>query len=725
MNEFTSESSSPSESSASSTSGEPILRVDNLFVSFPSEAGQVRAVRGVSFTVRPGEVLGIVGESGSGKSVSALATMGLLPPQARVSGSITLRGEELLGRSDAQMSKIRGKQISMVFQDPLSALTPIFTVGDQVAEALLVHAGGKLSKADAARRAVELLDVVGIPKAEQRAKSFPHEFSGGMRQRVVIAIAIANNPDLIIADEPTTALDVTVQAQVLDVLRTARELTGAGLLLITHDLGVVAGVADRVQVMYAGRIVETAPVDQLFGAPRMPYTLGLLGSLPRLDRAGDRGPLVPIEGQPPSMVDLADGCPFVPRCPLAAAECEAEEPSLQGPSGADDQHSTACWRSDMLVASEPDAAAVFGTAVSGTAVSGIEQPVSAPVEDASGGHHPTQPSVVLRVDELAKHYPLVKGTIFRRQVGTVRAVDGVSFELRAGEVLGLVGESGCGKTSTLMEILGLNQPSAGRIEVLGHDVATLDRTSRRAIRRDLQVVFQDPMASLDPRLPIGDVIAEPLLVQGVAPSARAARVRELLRLVGLRPEHAERFPAEFSGGQRQRIGIARALACEPKLLVLDEPVSALDVSIQAGVINLLDELKARLGLAYLFVAHDLSVVRHLADHVAVMYLGKIVEMGPVDAVFHTPHHPYTQALLSAIPIPDPAIERRRERILLRGDQPSSVDPPSGCRFRSRCPLYLTLEPLAQQLCQDREPARESIGAGHDAACHHARVREVV
>ena len=534
---------------------------------------------------------------------------------------------------------------------------------------------------------------------------------------VVIAMAIANNPDLIIADEPTTALDVTVQAQVLDVLRTARELTGAGLILITHDLGVVAGVADRVQVMYAGRIVETGPVDAIFTSPRMPYTLGLLGSLPRLD-TDRREPLVPIEGQPPSMVALDPGCPFVPRCPLAIERCGIEEPGLQLADG----HGTACWRSGELAA-EPDAAEVFGveTLETDPRVGAL----STPSRDA--GHIPP---VVLKVTDLARHYPLTKGTVFRRQVGVVRAVDGVSFELRTGEVLALVGESGCGKTSTLMEILGLSAPTGGSIEVLGRSVAALDRTGRREIRRDLQVVFQDPMASLDPRLPVGDVIGEPLLVHGVPRAKRAERVRELLRLVGLRPEHAERYPAEFSGGQRQRIGIARALAVQPKVLVLDEPVSALDVSIQAGVINLLDELRQRLGLAYLFVAHDLSVVRHLADRVAVMYLGKIIEIGPVDAVFHSPYHPYTQALLSAIPIPDPVVERRRERILLQGDLPSPADPPSGCRFRTRCPLFGTLGPLAQQLCVEREPLREptpdaATEPGHEVACHHARVREVV
>ena len=719
--------------------GEPILRVDDLRVSFPSEAGRVEAVRGVSFSVGAGEVLGIVGESGSGKSVSALATMGLLPPQAEVAGSIRFRDEELLGRTDAELARIRGKRIAMVFQDPLSALTPIFSVGDQVAEALLIHGRGTVSKQQAAQRAVELLDVVGIPHASERARAFPHEFSGGMRQRVVIAMAIANDPDLIIADEPTTALDVTVQAQVLDVLRTARELTGAGLILITHDLGVVAGVADRVQVMYAGRIVETAPVDEIFAAPRMPYTLGLLGSIPRLD-VGRRQPLVPIEGQPPSMVDLDPGCPFVPRCPLAIDACQVEEPplaltaagaSVDGTTGAAAGHRTACWRAGELVESEPDAAEVFGVEpIQLPGAEGAEVSAAAAEQSSAVPTNGVSPDVVLRVTDLAKHYPLTKGAVFRRRVGTVRAVDGVSFELRAGEVLALVGESGCGKTSTLMEILGLNTPTAGSIEVLGQDVTTLDRAGRKAIRRDMQVVFQDPIASLDPRLPVGDVIAEPLMVHGVPAARRSERVRELLRLVGLRPEHADRYPAEFSGGQRQRIGIARALALEPKVLVLDEPVSALDVSIQAGVINLLDELRARLGLAYLFVAHDLSVVRHLADRVAVMYLGRLVEVGEVDSVFGAPYHPYTQALLSAIPIPDPAVERRRERILLHGDLPSPADPPSGCRFRTRSPLFVTLGPLAQQLCLEQDPPREpppggSAGPGHEVACHHARVREVV
>ncbi|WP_232660322.1 ABC transporter ATP-binding protein [Pseudonocardia sp. TRM90224] len=677
----------------------PVLTVSNLSVSFPSEAGRVDAVRGLSYEIATGEVLGIVGESGSGKSVSSMAVMGLLPGSARISGSVRFRDTELIGKPDVELSRIRGRRIAMVFQDPLSALTPVFTVGDQVAEALQVHRR-ELSASAARNRAVELLDLVGIPNAGSRAKAFPHEFSGGMRQRAVIAMAIANDPDLIIADEPTTALDVTVQAQVLDVLKTAREVTGAGILLITHDLGVVAGVADRVLVMYAGRAVESAPVDELFARPRMPYTLGLLGSLPRLDDE-ERRPLVPIEGQPPALTNLPAGCPFTPRCPLAVDLCREVEPELEIVAMA---HRAACHRSSELVRS--DATDVYGVSTLAEAGTG----------EVPRGERP----VVLAVRDMIKHYPITRGTVLRRRIGTVHAVDGVSFEVRQGETLGLVGESGCGKTTTLMEILSLTQPERGSVEVLGRDVTGLDRKARTRLRRDVQVVFQDPVASLDPRMPVADIIAEPLVTHGVLRSEIRTRVPELLRLVGLRPEHASRYPAEFSGGQRQRIGIARALALEPKLLVLDEPVSALDVSIQAGVVNLLEELRVRLGLAYLFVAHDLSVVRHIADRVAVMYLGRIVEIGEVRTVFRAPQHPYTQALLSAIPVPDPAVERARERILLTGDLPSPADPPAGCRFRSRCFRYTALDAADQRRCEQDDPALERTDApDQQVACHFA------
>jgi peptide/nickel transport system ATP-binding protein len=665
----------------------PLLEVDGLDVSFPGETGRVHAVRGLSYVVNPGEVLGIVGESGSGKSVSSLAVMGLLPDKASVSGSIRFRGEELLGLSDKRLSAIRGRRVAMVFQDPLSALTPVFTVGDQVAEALLTH-DREMSTRDARRRAVELLDLVGIPDAANRARAYPHEFSGGMRQRVVIAMAIACDPDLIIADEPTTALDVTVQAQVLDVLRTAREVTSASVVLITHDLGVVAGFADRVMVMYAGRAVETGPTDAVYAHPRMPYTLGLLRAVPRLDATTQ---LVPIDGQPPSLVDLPKGCPFAPRCPLAVDACREVEPPL---SLVDGEQYAACLRSAEVAT---DAATL---------------PPRLSTVDRHG-------PIVLSVHDLTKTFPLTKGSVFKRRAGEVRAVDGVSFDIAEGETLGLVGESGCGKTTTLMEILGMARPQAGRVEILGEVTHELDSSARKALRGEVQIVFQDPVASLDPRLPVADIIAEPLQVHGHDRAAIRARVAELLDLVGLRPEHARRFPAEFSGGQRQRIGIARALALQPKLLVLDEPVSALDVSIQAGVINLLDELKAKLGVAYLFVSHDLSVVRHIADRVAVMYLGRIIEIGAAGEVFTSPKHPYTQALLSAVPIPDPPVERRRERIVLTGDLPNPADPPPGCPFHTRCFRYVALSEEDRALCVGKTPELTQHGTDHDVACHFA------
>jgi peptide/nickel transport system ATP-binding protein len=685
--------------------GAPLLEVRDLTVEFSAEGGAVPAVRGLSFELSPGEVLGIVGESGSGKSVSSLAVMGLLPDSATVHGSVRLRGQELVGLSDRELSRIRGSKIAMVFQDPLSALTPVYTIGDQIAETIRIHQG--LSKEAAFARAIELLDAVGIPNAAQRAKAYPHEFSGGMRQRVMIAMSIANDPDVLIADEPTTALDVTIQAQVLELLDTAREITNAATIMITHDLGVVAGSADRLIVMYAGKAVESGPVGPAYADPRMPYTIGLLGSVPRLDRPNQT--LTPIEGSPPNVSRLPQGCPFVPRCPVSIPICSTIEPALEPTAGGGRQ--AACHRSEEIE---------FGM------IHG--EPVY-PVPDIAEVRHEVprdERATVLEVRDLAKRFPITKGAVMRRKIGTITAVDGISFDIREGEALGLVGESGCGKTTTIMQILELAPPEEGTVSVLGKDVGSLDTNGRKHLRRDVQVVFQDPLASLDPRLPVGDIIDEPMRVFGFSAERRKARVRELLELVGLSAEYANRYPADFSGGQRQRIGIARALALEPKLLVLDEPVSALDVSIQAGVLNLLEDLKVRLGLSYLFVAHDLSVVRHIADRVAVMYLGRLVEVGDADDVFDRPTHPYTQALLSAVPIPDPVLERQRTRILVRGDLPSPANLPSGCRFRSRCPLYAELAPEQQQRCVEVDPALEPHGSGDlESACHWARERVVV
>jgi peptide/nickel transport system ATP-binding protein len=683
----------------------PLLEVTDLTVEFPGEDAVIPAVRGLSYTLAPGEVLGIVGESGSGKSVSSLAVMGLLPESATVNGSVRLRGQELIGLTDRQLAKIRGNKMAMVFQDPLSALTPVYSIGDQIAETVQVHRG--VSKADAFARAVELLDAVGIPNARERAKAYPHEFSGGMRQRVMIAMSIANDPDVLIADEPTTALDVTIQAQVLELLDTAREITNAGTIMITHDLGVVAGMADRIVVMYAGKAVESGPVVPVYADPRMPYTIGLLGSVPRLDRPHE--PLTPIEGSPPNVARLPEGCPFVARCPVSIPICSTVEPTLE--PTADGGRRAACHRSEEIELGLIDGVPVF------------PPPAIATVRDELPRE---QRTVVLDVDDLAKRYPVTKGVVLRRKIGTITAVDGISFDIREGEALGLVGESGCGKTTTIMQILEMTAPEQGSVTLLGTDVSGLDRNGRRQLRRDVQVVFQDPLASLDPRLPVGDIIDEPLRAFGVSAEQRRERVRELLSLVGLSPEHANRYPSDFSGGQRQRIGIARALALEPKLLVLDEPVSALDVSIQAGVLNLLEDLKVRLGLSYLFVAHDLSVVRHIADRVAVMYLGRLVEIGSGDDVFERPTHPYTQALLSAVPIPDPVLERQRHRILVRGDLPDPSNLPSGCRFRLRCPLFAELPEDQQRVCIDVDPKLERHTTGDlQAACHWARERTVV
>ena len=634
-----------------------VLSVRDLKVSFASEAGRVDAVRGVSFDLEAGKTLGIVGESGSGKSVTSLAIMGLLDENAKVTGSIMYDGQELVGMSDKQLSVIRGNGMSMVFQDPLTSLTPVYTVGDQLIEALTVHRG--LSKKDAWDRSVELLKLVGITEPERRMKSFPHEFSGGMRQRVVIAIAMANDPKLIICDEPTTALDVTIQAQILDLIEKAQDETGAAVIMITHDMGVVARTADDVLVMYAGKPVEHAPVRELFHKTRMPYSIGLLGAIPRVDKA-EKEPLTPIKGNPPLLINLPDACPFADRCPIVMDACRAKEPELLPvPTGSGDLHQAACIRAHEIE---------DGGLLGGLLVYPV-RPV--PESDLTRTPREERP-ITLEVKNLRKTFPLVKGAFLKRKVGEVQAIKGISFDVREGETMAIVGESGSGKTTTLLQIMDMVKQTDGDIVIAGTSVNDIhSRKVERALRRDIQIVFQDPMGALDPRMTVADIISEPLFAIGTPKEEAHRRVDELMDLVGLNPAHSDRFPQAFSGGQRQRIGIARALSTNPKIVVLDEPVSALDVSIQAGVINLLDELKTKLGLSYLFVAHDLSVVRHIADRVAVMYLGEFVEHGDVDQVFDDPQHPYTKALLSAIPVPDPDIERTRERVVFDAETMST------------------------------------------------------
>jgi peptide/nickel transport system ATP-binding protein len=680
-----------------STQQAPLLEIASLGVTFDSSESPVKAVRGVSVSVRAGEVLGIVGESGSGKSVTMLAAMGLLPTTASVSGSVRFRGQEILGMADEDLRQIRGRRIGMIFQDPLTSLNPVLTLGQQIGGAVAAHSGRMRTKA-LKNRATELLDLVSIPEPSRRVDSYPHELSGGMRQRAMIALAMANEPDVLIADEPTTALDVTIQAQILDVLRMLQQERGLGVVLITHDLGVVAGMADRVAVMYGGRVVEQGLTADVFAGTRHPYTRGLIGCLPRLDRRDIA--IFPIKGSPPSASAIPDGCAFHPRCPVAIEVCRSEDPALELAGRVD----SACHRRAEL--DDPTfARASVGDATKRVVLS--RKP--SPTRQAC-----TEP--ILKVQNLVKYFDVRSTGLFRRVVGRVEAVSGVSFDLHAGEVLGLVGESGCGKSTTGRSILRLIEPDGGQVSYKGEDVLAKVPKEMRSLRSSLQIVFQDPYSSLNPRMRVGEIIAEPMVVHGMKTADAKLRAEELLELVQLRSEYTSRFPHEFSGGQRQRISLARSLALDPDVLVLDEPVSALDVSVQAGIIELLDELRQRLNLAIVFIAHDLSVVRHVSDIVAVMYLGRIVEIGPNDQVFGQPSHPYTQALLSAVPIPDPTIERQRTRLLLKGDVPSGIEPPSGCRFHTRCWK-------AEDRCEVEQPELIDRGLGHPVACHFPSVED--
>lgn len=676
----------------------PLLEVRDLHVRF----GTVHAVRGVSFDLHRGEVLGIVGESGSGKSVTSNAIMGLHPDGTRIDGSVHFENQELIGLGDRAMSNLRGARISMVFQDPMSSLNPVQTVGAQLIEAIRIHR--KMSKAEAKKEAIDLLSVVGIPDPQERIANYPHEFSGGMRQRVVIAIAMANRPDVIIADEPTTALDVTVQAQVLDALEEARKHVNAALILVTHDMGVIAGHADRVLVMYGGKVVERGTVDDVFSHSRMPYTRGLLTSIPRIDQRDE--PLVPIPGAPPSPASLSgQACPFADRCAFAADVCRESEPVLVEIGHRDSvrplaSHAAAChFAEDENVVRQPFAAH--------------------PIAEATARD---DPKVLLDVDDLLQRYVRKN----RRGLKTsITAVDGVSFQIREGETLGLVGESGCGKSSVSRSITRLQPMTSGTVTLGGDDVSGARGRRLRDMRGRIQMVFQDPFSSLDPRMTVADILGEALSLAKVPKRDWPDRVAALLTDVGLAEEMAERYPHEFSGGQRQRIGIARALATDPEVIVLDEPVSALDVSVQAGIVNLLENLQAERGLGYLFVAHDLAVVSHISDRIAVMYLGRIVELGTRNEVFDDPAHPYTKALLSAIPIPDPEVERSRDSIRLVGDMPSPADRPEGCAFRARCPVFALLDGERRAQCEQVDPRLEPETESRSVACHFpSATREV-
>jgi peptide/nickel transport system ATP-binding protein len=658
-----------------------LLTVENLHVQFANPRGVVRAVEGVGFAVRRGETVAIVGESGSGKSVTALAIMRLLARNGRVTaGRIRFEGRDLLRLDGESMRRIRGRHIAMIFQEPMTSLNPVLPIGLQIAESVQIHLGK--SAAEARARAAELLGLVGIVDAERRLDQYPHQFSGGMRQRVMIAIGLACEPKLLIADEPTTALDVTIQAQILELMKDLSRRLGIALVVITHNLGIVARYADRVNVMYAGRMVEQGRADDVFLRPRHPYTMGLMRAVPRLDRPrGAR--LETIEGLPPNLAALPPGCRFAPRCPHRIDACAADPPLTPTDTGG----LSACVRAADIAA---------GTIAAAPAAAG-DAPAPAAAE-----------APLLTVRGLTKHFAVSTGFGGRR--GTVRAVEDVSFDVRAGETVGLVGESGCGKTTVGRLILRLETPTAGEIRFDGHDLAGAKAAALKALRRRIQVIFQDPYASLNPRMTVGAIVGEPLGVYGIVPKGEiGGRVQALLGQVGLRPEMAARYPHQLSGGQRQRVGIARALAMEPKFIVCDEAVSALDVSIQGQIVNLLEDLQKRMGLAYLFIAHDLAVVRHIAMRVVVMYLGRVMEVADRDTLYREPLHPYTKLLLDAAPVPDPSIEKTRAPRLIGGELPSPLAPPAGCVFHTRCPL-------AGPECRQAPPPLAEKRPGHAVAC---------
>jgi peptide/nickel transport system ATP-binding protein len=672
----------------------PVLQVNDLSTHIQLTRSLVQAVSNVDLHIEPGETLGLVGESGCGKSMTALSVMGLLPPGGVVvGGSIKLDGRELVGLSDAELRRMRGNEIAMVFQDPLTSLDPTKTIGYQVAEPVRLHQGA--SKAAAKARATEVLGMVGLPRPTERLDDYPHQLSGGLRQRVMIAMALSCEPKLLIADEPTTALDVTIQAQILALLRDLSDRLRMAVLLITHDMGVIAGHADRVQVMYAGRIVETTGTPNLFAHTRHPYTRALLASIPRLSQ-DHKQRLLTIGGLPPDLADPPAGCRFAPRCSRATDQCHSDEPALsEGAAG----HLFSCWH-PLDEPAEPENGAAPRVQVS----------ARPPGPGQQAG--PTGPKVpLLEVRDLVKEFPVTAGVILQRKVANVHAVSNVSFTVDSGKTFGLVGESGCGKTTIGKVVVALERPNSGTVLLNGQNVFDLGSSELRRQRRDLQLMFQDPYSSLDPRMRVGSIIREPLFIQHAGSrQQQQQRVFELLDEVGLPRSAVERYPHEFSGGQRQRIGLARALTLSPKVIVADEPVSALDVSIRAQVLNLMKRLQADHGLTYIVISHDLAVVKYMADRIGVMYLGKLVEMGSAEDIYQRAAHPYTAGLTAAIPIPEPRPARARKDVEIKGELPSPVNPPSGCRFRTRCPV-------AQDLCAEDEPQLRSFGPDHVAACH--------
>jgi oligopeptide/dipeptide ABC transporter ATP-binding protein len=664
-----------------------LLSVENLQVQFQMRAGATTAVDNFSLTVDSGQCVGVVGESGCGKSTTGFAIMQLLAGNGAISGGrILFEGTDLASLTEREMEGVRGDKIALIPQDPLTSLNPTTKIGRQVGEGFKIHRDA--SDEETTKRVLEVLEMVEMPSPRERLNQYPFELSGGLRQRVMIAMGLVCSPKLLIADEPTTALDVTIQEQILDIFDSLRKNLQMGVILITHDMGVIAGRTDDVVVMYAGRKVEQNTTEKLFATMHHPYTQALLASVPSID-ANKGATLRSIAGVPPDLSKPITVCRFAPRCQYATAKCHSEDPPA---TFAADGSEYSCFF-----------------------------PVNGPLDTSTGvtkvRERTTSSTELVNVSSLTKEFT-IRGGLLRRKTGAVHAVSDVSFAVYEGETFGLVGESGCGKTTTGRMIVGLETPNRGSITFQGTDVTHLKGKTARVLRRDRQMMFQDPYSSLNPRMRVGEIIREPLAIQKVGTRREQHQeVSRLMSVVGLDPRSAERHPHEFSGGQRQRIGLARALALNPKLVVADEPVSALDVSIQAQILNLMKDLQDELGVSFVFVSHDLAVVNYMADRIGVMYLGEIVEIGDADSIFRTPAHPYTLGLLNAVPLPDPKMAKERRGLKIVGELPSSANPPSGCRFRTRCPKV-------QEVCANVAPPMESFGGNHQAACHFPLIQPV-
>ena len=688
-----------------------LLEVKNLSTDIRLSRSVVHALDDVTLHVDAGECLGLVGESGSGKTMTAMSIERLLPPGGEITaGRIMFDGEDLVKLGEPRLREIRGGDIGMVFQDPMTSLNPVMPIGEQVAEPLLLHR--HMSKSAAMKEVSEMFSLVGLPSPAKRLADYPHQLSGGQRQRVMIAMALICQPKLLIADEPTTALDVTVQKQILELVSRLREEFHMAMILVTHDLGVIAGNADRVVVMYAGKVAEMADVHTLFAAPKHRYTDALFEALPeRVAGTGER--LYSIPGLPPDLVEPPPACRFAPRCRFAVDACRAQVPpvtTIETPHGPQ-QYACFVPRTTELAVPEPVDLRTVVPELARVEAAELAAGMDLSEVDTTGTGSWVAPATfipddgipLLQVQEAVKDFPVTSGAILRRHVGDISAVAEVSVSIPRGRTLGLVGESGCGKTTLGRLVVGLDKPTSGHILFRGRRINLLRGKEAKEGRRNVQFMFQDSYASLDPRMRVRQILREPLDIQHVGTARdRNDRVDELLAAVGLPARAAERYPHEFSGGQRQRIGLARALALQPGLIVADEPVSALDVSIQAQVLNLMKDLQRERELTYLFISHDLSVVRYLSDVIAVMYLGRMVEVGPAAEIYSHPQHHYTRGLIDTIPTPDPVVERSKAKLGVRGELPSAMDPPSGCRFRTRCPM-------AQEICARVVPPLQSGG----------------